>query len=213
METLINLINNKQIINEEEVMKIVESFKKEKDLYEYLKKFKYSIDESSGYFIHNKTILLNEVMTMDLGNKFFDSLNNDFDIDKNNKSYYLNYYYLYEVFHELTHAFQHKRDDNGYKRSYSYLNKLSENLHKRNMDYYQTLDGHDLFPLEIEADNVAFSKAYKIMKITNIPKKDLKILYTYYLNVLLYNYSIDVKNKKTISPIEALSKDMEGINM
>ena len=84
---------------------------------------------------------------------------------------------------------------------------------RKNIDYYKTDEGHNLFPTEIEADNIGFSTSYKILKKTNIPKRELKILYGYFLGIMLYDYQVVFNEKRIISPIEKLSNSIDNINM
>ncbi len=212
MKSLIELINNKKIISEKEIKEIVLSYIKENQLEEYLTNVNYC-EGKTGYRRNDKIIDFNENHTIDLANELYNLFHDYFHIDKTNYSYYINFYYLYQIYHELFHVYQYNRDENGYKHSYSYLHKLNNKLIVRNTDYYDSLDGHIYFPMEIEADNYGFSTAYKIMKETNIPKKDLRVLYAYYLNILLYNYEIDKDKKIVTSPIEILSSNIDGINM
>ena len=212
MDHLIEAINNKEIINEDIVLELVLQYIEQNNLDDYLNDFRYHY-KSCDYIICDKLITFNEDITLDLANKLYNYLNNNYGIDEEYKSYVINFFYLFQVYHELTHPFQHKRDDGGYKRSYSYLDKLSHDLMRKNIDYYKTDEGHNLFPTEIEADNIGFSTSYKILKKTNIPKRELKILYGYFLGIMLYDYQVVFNEKRIISPIEKLSNSIDNINM
>ena len=70
MKTIIEVINNKQIIRPNDVLRIEKIYSKKHDLGAYLKKITYGI-ESSGYTINDKTILINEERTIELANQLF----------------------------------------------------------------------------------------------------------------------------------------------
>lgn len=213
MKTIIDTINNKEIIKEEQANNIVSLYIKKKELEKYLKNDIQYNDDKTCYSRADRIITFNESYTFKLANQLYNYLNNYFGINDNSYSYYINFYYLYRIYHELTHSYQYKRDEIGYKHSYSYLHLINNRLITKNNDYYEDVDGHDFFPMEIEADNIGFSMAYKIMKMTDISKRDLKVLYTYYLSTFLYNYSIESSEKRIISPIEKLSFVTKGIDM
>ena len=68
--------------------------------------------------------------------------------------------------------------------------ELNDDLMNRNKDLYTRC--HDLFPMEIEANNEGLFKAYQLMTYTKLPGKETQLMHLDYLsNLLKYDWNSD----------------------
>ena len=58
---------------------------------------------------------------------------------------------------------------------YVFLYELNDDLMNRNKDLYTRC--HDLFPMEIEANNTGLLQSYNLMSHTKLPNREKKIMH------------------------------------
>ena len=85
----------------------------------------------------------------------------------------------------------------------NYLYELSYRLKKDDPNLYK--EYHNLFPIEIDANNTGYYKAYSLMSYTKLPSKECKIMQLQYLFSVLYNYD-RLNTFRVMTPIEKLAE-------
>ena len=93
---------------------------------------------------------------------------------------------------------------------YLFLYELCEKLERENQSFYDK--NHDLFPMEIEANNNGLLKSYYLLSHTNLPKREKRILYLQYIISLLSNYE-KTSNNFISTPLDKLYKEETRINI
>ena len=80
----------------------------------------------------------------------------------------------------------------------------------RNKDLYTRC--HDLFPMEIEANNTGLLQSYNLMSHTKLPNREKKIMHLQYVDSLLSNYE-KINKYRIKSPFNKLYNEDNRINM
>lgn len=204
MISLLNKFDDKYIIKEEDVLEIISFYLKSNDLSDFLKDVNF--DNQANYLAYydasNNTILLNNERIWRYSIKNTDKLKLDYHISDEYYSYFLNFYYISVLFHELTHAVQKlKYNDSKSNSLYKYLYELCCLLQYSDLSFYNK--NHDLLPLEIEANNNGYFKAYQLMTYTKLPRKEASLMHLKYLKSLLSNYR-RINNYKVLAPMDKL---------
>ena len=204
MISLLNKFDDKYIIKEDDVFEIVSFFLKSNDLSNFLKDINF--DDHANYLAYydtsNNSILLNNEKIWKYSIKNADKLKLDYHISDEYYSYFLNFYYISVLFHELTHAIQNKKYDKAKQNSlYAYIYELCRLLQYSDLSFYNK--NHDLLPLEIEANNNGYLKAYQLMTYTKLPGKEASLMHLEYLKSLLSNYR-RLNNYKVLAPMDKL---------
>lgn len=215
MNELINKFNNYYVMNQDDILNITSKFITEYRLEEFLCdiKFNDSLGELAVYNPSKSIIYINMQRLWNACYKWSNKLQVTYKIDNCNYSYLLNYYCLYILFHEITHAIQKQKHDkyvNNTNSVYIFLYELCEILELDNKELYDKY--HDLFPMEIEANNNGLLKAYNFMSHTNLPSREKRILNLQYINSLLSNYEKDNKSR-IITPFSKLYNVESRINI
>ena len=203
MMDILSKINDNYVLEKKDILKIVELFFRENHLELYLNDIVFDNNSKylGAYSIKDKKIILNDDKIIKSCYKFSDRLQKIYHIDENYYNYFLNYYYLYILFHELEHVKQVKKFYDHGTLLYQFLYDLCQRLHYNNPDFYHK--NHDFFPMEIDANNNGYLRAYNFFSHTNLPIRDLEIMHAQYLFSLLYNYD-KIGNKYISSPINKL---------
>ena len=166
MITLLNKFDDNYIIHEEDILDIISQYIKAYDLEQFIKdvNFDNNLNVLASYNCSNLTININMKRLWETCYKWSNKLQSLYKIDNSNYSYLLNYYCLYILFHEITHANQKKQHDLLIKNTdsmYIFLYELNEKLQLENKDLYNK--HHDLFPMEIEANNTGLLNSYNLI--------------------------------------------------
>ena len=188
MITLLNKFDDHYVIEEVDILEIVKHYINENNLEMYLKdaNFDNSIPDIAKYNPITSIISINMDKLTEVCNMWSNKLQKTYHIDDNNYSYLLNYYLLYSLFHEL-----------------------NDELIAKNYNLYNNF--HDLFPMEIEANNMGLLYSYNLMSHTKLPNREKRIMHLQYINSLLSNY--DKINKYHIStPFNKLCLQDSKIN-
>ena len=212
MITLLNKFDDQYKIKEKDILDIAWSIIKENKLEEYLTDIRFNPDSPhiGDYSEKKKIITLNDQRIYTTVNELYKRLLIKHQIDDIYYTYFWNFYYLFIIFHEVEHVNQraiyesgdgNKLSDLLYEKSISIKNK-DNNLYKEN---------HDLFPVEIEANNIGYLNAYKLMSHTKLPKREQRIMHLEYLKALLHNYQ--KTNKRIITPMDKFSMLTSEINI
>lgn len=231
MITLLNKFDDHYIIKEQDIIDIAYSYIKANNLEGYLSDI--YIDNNSNhlghYNIRTKEIVLNDEKVIKFGYRLYDKLHDKYQIDEDNYTYFLNFYYMYIIYHELTHVSQRAKYEMNLGKEiniFNYMYELCSKLHRDDIIFYKT--NHNLFPMEIDANNNGYLIAYNLMKYTKLPSKETKIMYEQYLfsltcyydklmnsTLLPFNKSLKEKDDtyKIISPIEKLSRVSDNISL
>lgn len=204
MISLLNKFDDNYVINEKDVLEIASYYLTSNSLTDYLKDIIF--DDKSTHLVYynpiDNTILLNNERIWKYCYKNADRVKNDYRINDRYYNYFLNFYYFSVIFHELTHALQKMNYEKAKSDSlYAYLYDLCKLLQYTNIAFYNK--NHDLLPLEIDATNNGFFKAYQLMTYTNLPSRDAQIMHLEYLKSLLNNYR-RLNKYKVITPLDKL---------
>ena len=205
MISLLNKFDDNYVINEEkDILDIVSFYLKSNDLSDYLKDT--FIDNKSSHVAYydtkEKTIVLNSDKILEYCYKKANKTQLDYHVNDKYYTYYLNFYYISVLFHELTHAMQKMYYEKSNKESlYAYLYDLCRLLKFTNLAFYDK--NHDLLPMEIDAANNGLLKAYQLMTYTKLPGKEVQVMHLEYLSSLLNNYR-RVNDYKVLAPLDKL---------
>ena len=215
MITLLNKFDDNYIIHEDDVLEIAFHYIKEYNLELFLNDvtFDNSKDEMAYYNVNRNIITINNEKTWKTCYKWADMFKEKYHIDDKYYSYILNFYYLYVLFHEFTHVMQKKNHDMLTSKTptiYLFLYELCEKLHLDSQAFYDK--NHDLFPMEIEANNNGLLKAHNLLSYTKLPNKETKLLYLQYLNSCLTNYN-KINKYRISTPFDELYRREDRINM
>ena len=214
MNDLLDKFNNQYVLGKSDILNIISSYIKEKGLSLYLNDviFSTNIDHLGHYNMLSNKITLNTNRIIKFCYRMCDSLSALYKIDDHLYTHFLNFFYLYAVFHELCHVDQKARYAKfmNQENIYFYIEDLCIKLHNRDINFYN--NNHDLFPSEVEANNMGFRYAYNMMSHTKLPNREKRIMYLQYLNSMLINYQ-KLNKSCILSPIEKLSQKRNDINI
>ena len=215
MITLLNKFDDNYIIREDDIYGIVSSYIRENDLSNELYDITFSNETNylGSYNLNSKKIILNNERIWKYCYKNTDLLIVNYPSNTKYYTYYLNYFYLTVLFHELTHVLQKRKYDlinNKINNIYSYLYELCQTLKYCNEAFYN--EYHNLFPMEIEARNESFLRAYNLMNHTKLPGGETKIMRLKYLQSLLLNYK-KINKYVVNTPMNILSEASSDINI
>ena len=213
MITLLNKFDDGYIICEKDVLEIVSHYIKEDNLEEFIRDV--SFDNNYGcmgaYNPINNKIVLNSDDILKFCYSLWNKLMKLYNIDEKYSSYFINFYYLYVLFHEVEHAKQNKKYKSLNDKSilYAFLYELCSRLEGNNQFYDKN---HDLFPMEIEANNNGLLKSYNLLSYTKLPGRETRILYLQYLFSLLSNYE-RINKYRVLTPIEKLYENVKTLDI
>ena len=209
MITLLNKFDDGYIIGEKDVLEIVSHYIEEDNLEEFIKDVSFDNNyEGMGAYKHKANIIiLNNENILKFCYCIWDKLMKLYNIDEKYCTYFINFYYLYVLFHEIEHAKQNKKYESLDDKSvlYAFLYGLCSRLEGNNQFYDKN---HDLFPTEIEADNNGLLKSYNLLSYTKLPVRETKVLYLQYLVSLQSNYE-RINRYRVLTPIEKLYNDIK----
>ena len=215
MNELIDKINNNYILNHYDILRIARAFINENNLSFILNDVipDDTIDYIASYDLANRIIRINYDEVNKYVNDWSNSLLTMYKIDYKYYNYFINFYYLYIIFHELTHVIQRKNHDfitRDINDLYLFLYELSNYILSTDSELYNNY--HSIIPTEIEANNNGLLKSYNFMSHTNLPNKEKRVMHIQYLYSLLNNYE-KVSRRKIISPINKLYNTNQRINI
>ena len=214
MITLLNKFDDKYIISKKDILGIALSYIELNGLENYFKDISFSSDSKfMGYYnIKTNEIVLNDDKIMKFCYRLYDKLNKFNAIDEDYYSYFINFYYLYIIYHELTHVNQKAKYENGINDNnlFNYLYETCFKIREEDKSLYNKY--HELFPMEIEANNNGFLTAYNLMQYTKLPGKECKMMHFQYLTTLLINYE-KVSDDRILTPIEKLTLETNCIDL
>ena len=213
MISLLNKFDDNYIIEEKDVLQIVDYYLKNNSLDNYLKDVIFVKDSHyiAGYSVSDNVMKLNNEKMWQSCHRKTDKIDKMFDIG-NYKSYFLNFYYISIIFHELTHAVQKNKYDSFINTNnlFSYLYELCSMIEYSGMMTFN--NDYNLLPMEIEANNVGLLKSYQLMTYTKLPSRETQLMYSQYLSSLLSNYK-KINDKEVSAPINKLHKKINEIDM
>ena len=204
MITLLNKFDDKYIIKEEDVLEIVSFYLRSNNLDNYLKNTIFDDNENflASFDTKNNIIIINNERVWKFCYKNSDNALEKYHFNEEYYSYFLNFYYISVLFHEMTHAKQKMEYENNLNSDlYNYLYELCRMLEYSDLSFYNK--NHDLLPLEIEANNNGYLKAYQLMTYTKLPGKEASLMHLEYLKSLLSNYR-RLNNYKVLAPMDKL---------
>ena len=212
MITLLNKFDDGYIIQRKDVLEIIGHYISEDNLGKYIKdvSFDNNIEGSATYNPITGRMSFNEEKVLKYCNEKFSDVFEIFKVSDTYESYFINFYYLYTLFHEIEHAKQEKEYDNTNNKLYRYLYELCHNLLFYDHSLYEKR--HSLFPIEIEAHNNGFLKAYQLLSYTKLPKRETQIMYLRYLYSLLCNYE-KINCFRVLTPIDKLSMESKQVDI
>ena len=217
MITLLNKFDDHYIIKEQDIIDIASSYIKANNLEGYLSDviFDNNSKRLGNYNMRTKEIVLNDEKVIKLGYRLFDKLQEKYQLGEDYYTYFLNFYYLYIIYHELTHVSRRAKYENNLGKEinmFNYLYELCAKLHHKDLFFYKNKENHDLFPMEIDANNNGFLIAYNLMNYTKLPSKEVKVMQLQYLFSLKMNYE-KISNFKITAPIEILADKNPNVNL
>lgn len=215
MITLLNKFDDHYIVREKDIIEIAWSYIKANNLEGYLSDIR--IDNESRHLGHyntrTKEIVLNDEKVIKFGYRLYDKLHDKHEIGEDYYTYFLNFYYMYIIYHELTHVSQRAKYEMSLgkeKDMFNYLYELCSKLHNNNIFFYKA--NHDLFPMEIDANNNGYLTAYNLMNYTKLPGKEAKIMQLQYYFSLMFNYE-KLNTFRVTAPIELLAQENPIVNL
>ena len=217
MITLLNKFDDRYIIKEQDIEEIGWAYIKSNNLDGYLKDIIFDNDSKrlGKYNIRTKEIVFNDEKVIRLGYRLFDKLREKHQIGDDYYAYFLNFYYLYILYHELTHVKRRAEYEMTLGKEnniFNYLYELCAKLHDNDIWFYKNKTNHDLFPMEIDANNNGYLIAYNLMNYTKLPGKEVKVMYLQYLFSLMMNYE-KISDSKISAPIEKLAEKNPNVNL
>ena len=215
MITLLNKFDDHYIVKEKDIIDIAWSYVKANNLEGYLSDV--HCDNKSNhlghYNIRTKEIILNDEKVIKFGYRLYDKLHDKYKIGEDYYTYFLNFYYMYIIYHELMHVSQRAKYEMNIDKDnnmFNYMYKLCSKLHQNDIFFYKS--NHDLFPMEIDANNNGYLTAYNMMNYTKLPGKELRIMQLQYFFSLLNNYEKE-NTFRVITPIEKLARENPNVNL
>ncbi len=212
METIVKKINKNEIIDQEDFRNLALFFCEDKG-FPYLLKdvsFDDTFYDIAAYRPRSRVLVFNFDKVEDLAIKSTKSLQDIYDIPDESLNPFLNFNLLYVIYHELRHIEQdYDRDCNvNNNPAFSYLYDIST-IAGRDQAIYTKF--HDLFPIEIDANNYGFIYSYLMLLKSDISLRQKKIFLLQVYNSILHQYKLE--NKKLVSPIEMFSEKVGCINL
>ena len=204
MITLLNRFDDNYVIKKEDVLEITSRYAIDNNLSSYIDDVVFSQDGESQYNPEEQVVSFDLDRMMDSNSRSFQRLKEEFQIDDEYLSYFINYYFLNCIYNVLTRVKQ-KADYEGKEDLVGYLYDLSQRLI---VDPKSKL----LIPMEREASNNGLLTAYTLMNYTKLPSKETHIMQLQYLNKLLQYYKRR-NNFQVTSPIEVLSDTFPNIDI
>ena len=204
MITLLNKFDDNYVIGKiNDICDIVSPYIRQYNLGGYLKDISFNPESKylAYYNIRTNRLFFNDEKIIRTGYRLFDQLRRKYQISEKYYTYFLNYFYLYIIYHELTHVYQKARDESTLNELYLYLYELCDQLRKESVHFYNKF--HDLFPMEREAINNGALVAYNLMKYTKLPGYECKVMRLKYFKIITADYEL-VNQSQVISPIETL---------
>ncbi len=201
MDKIIKTINNgHKVFDIDDVVRIVSLFVDWYDLGNFYKGigFKSKGHYTAIYNLKTEKLSFNDKQIIRGAYNLYDSVYNVYHVDENSYNYFLNAYYLYTICHEIDHICQKKKAVQASNENYQSFMFETNNLLKKNRGAYR--DYHNIFPMEKKSINTGGLVAYNIMNQTNIPDRELDVLYLVYLIRRLEDYHLE-KDNQIISPI------------
>ena len=122
MITLLNKFDDNYVIGKiNDICDIVSPYIRQYNLGGYLKDISFNPESKylAYYNIRTNRLFFNDEKIIRTGYRLFDQLRRKYQISEKYYTYFLNYFYLYIIYHELTHVYQKARDE-------STLNELSK---------------------------------------------------------------------------------------
>ena len=217
MITLLNKFDDRYVIREQDIIEIAWSYIKANNLEGYLSDIKFDNDSKrlGKYNIKTKEIIFNDEKIIRLGYNLFDKLHKNYQIGEDYYAYFLNFYYLYIIYHELTHVSQRAKYEMSLGKEnniFNYLYEMCSILHDSDISFYKKKENHDLFPMEIDANNNGYLIAYNLMNYTKLPGKEAQVMHLQYLFSLMFNYEKENTFRIT-APIEKLAEKKDYVNL
>lgn len=211
MIAVLNKINKNYTVEEKDVLDIISAYLKQNNLESYLRDVQFDDNSKSmgAYDIKNHVIILNDEKIIKFCYKTSDRLQKIYQIDDEYYHYFLNFFYLYILFHELEHVKQVQKFRDQGTLLCQFLYELCLRLHRNDQAFYTK--NHDLFPTEIDANNNGYLKAYNLLSHTNLPSRELEIMRAQYNFSLLYNYE-KINCQYIKSPINKLCDINQNID-
>ena len=213
-QSVIDKINNLDIINENDFLSIGYRHCKRNYSLKILKDIKFddTIDYIGAYHPSCQDIVFNFNLVKELVDKAINSQKDLYQLTDEEIIYLSNFYYLYALFHELRHVEQHFNHD--YKSLDTnplilYLYELCDELEMIKRHIYDK--NHDLFPTEIDANYHGFLDSYKILSKTEAGPIVKNIMIHNTLKSPIINYS-RVDNRVVKSPLDKLFEIDSNIN-
>ena len=214
MNNLLNKINDQYVIEKNDILDLALLYVRKNNIEQFLSDviFTSKANVMAHYNNSTKEIVLNDDRIIKTCYKLTDRLQKIYHIQDDHYNYFLNYYYLFTLYHELMHVSQRARFEQSTNQNniYNYLYAMCIVLHSSNIFFYK--HNHDIFPMEIEANNNGYLNAYNLIKNTQLLPKEKNILYLQYLFSLSLNYKKRNK-RKIISPIELLNMENEFVDI
>ena len=210
MISLLNKFDDNYVIKDGDILEIVSFYLRSNGLDNYLKDIKYCTNDKflAYYNTQSNEIELNNEKIWEYCYKSTYGLIKKYNIDEKYHTYFLNFYYISVLFHELTHAMQKQKYESMDSNSlYVYLYDLCRMIGYTDFSFYNK--NHGLLPMEIEANNEGLFKAYQLMTYTKLPGREAQLMHLEYLSSLLTNYK--KHNNRIISPVERLCKKVNYI--
>mgnify|MGYP007102030752 CR=1 FL=1 len=200
MITLLNRFDDNYVIQKEDVLDITSKYIRDNNLSRLVKDIVISDENIIKYNIDD---------ILETNERLFQQLQRENDIDNKYTTYYLNYFYLKQIYEVLNHISQ-KANYDGKEDIRGFLYDLCQTV---SMDD----KNRDLLPMEIEASNEGLLTAFNYLNYTKLPGKEKERIHLEYLKKLLLNYNRK-NNFQTASPIEVLNEifpivDMKELNI
>lgn len=217
MITLLNKFDDNYVIKPEDVYDIVNAYIRNNSLEPYLKDISFDPTNKNlaDYNLKTNEIVFNDNKIILAGYSLYDELYSKYHINEEYYTYFLNFYYLFIIYHELVHVSQKAKYERDISKDniFNYLYELSNQLRRKDINLYYI--NHNLFPMEIEANNEGYLYALNLMNHTKLPRRECRVMQLKYLSSLSLNYRT-IGNLHIISPVEEFvgldNETMERIN-
>lgn len=215
MITLLNKFDDNYVMKENDLLEVVYHYIVENELELFIRdvNFNDKLDDIARYSDSKNIIEINMQRLMEVCTMWSNKLQKTYHIDDKYYTYLENYYLLFSLFHEISHASQKKQHDFlglTTNKVFMFLYELNEKLQYDNSDLYNRC--HDLFPMEIDANNTGLLRSYNLMSHTKLPNREKKIMHLQYVNSLLANYE-KINKYRIKSPFSKLYNEENRINM
>ena len=204
MITLLNKFDDNYVIEKRDIYDIASAYIDENNIQSYLQDIIFTSKENvlAYYNVSTNKIVFNNIEIKNFCYKLFDKLQKMYQIDDAYFTYFINFYYLHVIYHELMHVSQKAEFERNDSEIFCYLYGLCSLLHKDNNTFYK--ENHEIFPTEIQANNISYLTAYNLINHTKLPARKARIMYLQYLASLTSNYK-KISKKAVLSPIDLLN--------